>query len=374
LFLLSHQSDPPYYDRSLIDKAYETWHSSPDKVVTNSADAWYYIVIARLHEVKYKFTERNFEEEYWQAVLYVERSLVHDDKNFSFWNYLGRYYRNIAMVHNSMLAFSIAESFNNTDEYLLEEKIMLLIDMGDFEKPLAYVAGLKSEDGMQNERPAKTISYQSYHIYWEGFVKFHQGAFVEAIQLFNSLIEKDNNNLNGRHMRMLSNWYLANFEEARTGAREVLELGRKYTYSREEIIFGWATFINGDTAGAIAIVEDYAKKIRSGSDHLSALCIFHLYAGKLDKAKAVFDQFMQWTNNKLTIIQLLFGLGTIKKIIREEKAQVYSDPMGLTDQVTQWDLLLNQRLSQLAHDGGGAEDELMYKQKECSFEPGSRHL
>ena len=74
------------------------------------------------------------------------------------------------MVHNSMLAFSIAESLNNTDEYLLEEKIMLLIDMGDFEKPLAYVAGLKSEDGMQNERPAKTISYQSYHIYYRSSI------------------------------------------------------------------------------------------------------------------------------------------------------------------------------------------------------------
>jgi hypothetical protein len=110
LFLLSYLNDPPYNDERLVAKAFETWQRSPGKEVKTKNDAWHYIVVARIHEVKYKFETINYYEQYWYAVLYAERALVHNPGDYYPWTYLGRFHRNIELEANSMADFDIAES------------------------------------------------------------------------------------------------------------------------------------------------------------------------------------------------------------------------------------------------------------------------
>ncbi|MBC7886356.1 MAG: FHIPEP family type III secretion protein [Ferruginibacter sp.] len=384
LFLLSYISAPPYNDKELVNNAFDTWYAAPEKNVTARYNAWHYIVLARIHEVKFKFREINFYKEYWLSVLLAERALVHDAGNYSFWTYLGRFYRNLDFEFNSLVALERATTLNAQDEFLKEEKIILLVNIGEYEKPLAFLKELKKKEA------SSPNVYKYYHKAWEGFIIFQNDNQPEqACLLFNEVIREVNSYLFAHQMKMVCHWHAHQSAEAIREANVIIELEKKelkeasttteiketkdnkYFYLKEDFTFSWALFISGQTEKAIHRMETLVKNGGPARDTSFSLLQFYLYAGLNAKAEAIFDSFIVSIYNKRVLHELFQSLGALEFQYKNEKSTLYDSSSEFKDKIADWKKLINERKAYINVKPLTEKEELISRQQQYGFKEGS---
>ncbi|MBE7171223.1 MAG: FHIPEP family type III secretion protein [Williamsia sp.] len=310
LFVLSYQNDPPYYNREMIFQAFDCWNRGDTGLVRTTYDAWHYIVIARIHEILYKFAESEAMDDLWKSVWYMEKAVQLDPSDFSLWAYLGHFYRNLELEALGMAAFQKAASFGKDDLFLKEETIILELNAGLFENAKAYLLTLK----------AAPATYKAYHKSWDGYITYHEsGDYGKALSLFDEVIREDEKDLFAHQMKLFCYWQGGQLKEAEEEAHVILEQGRKYTYLKEEYTFAWAHFVAGDPYKAIELLETADSSLKPITDNLISLIQFYVYTGSIDKAETAFTALIKDVSNKKAVREFKKSLDALLHQFRENQ-------------------------------------------------------
>jgi tetratricopeptide (TPR) repeat protein len=310
LFMRSYLAEPPYMDAALLQTAYQAWHTGND-VVTEKKNSWYYIVIARIHEARFKFVQRKFYDEYWKSALYGERAIVHSPDDYSTWTYLGTFYRNLNAEVNCLQCYNKAQSINSEFSFLTEEKIIVQLNTAQWDEPRNYLERLRTDD------PTR---YSRYHKSWDAYILYHADKYVEAAALMDEVVKEEPTNLFAHQIKMFCYWQLRDFSQAQAVAGEILALFDKYDFRKEEFIIGWAHFIMGNVTTAISILENYNTASGVKWDQNFSLAPFYLFAGQLDKARDYFERFIRFTFNLRSLYEFKRFLVSIAEIIEKREA------------------------------------------------------
>lgn len=365
LLLLSYQPEPPYNKQELIESSFKILDKSPEKIVKTKDEAWHYIVAARVHEINFKFRKENFYEEYWQSILFVERALIHNSRDSTFWNYLGQYHRLFGLEVNSKEAFVKAESLSENNDLLKEELIILQINMGDYEQPIAYLLEMKEKGKVGS------IDYQYYHKSWEGFILFHQGSnYKEAISLFDAVIKEVSTLLFARHMKMICHWHSHELDKAKKEAAAIIDLDRKYSYLKENSTFSWAYFISGQPEKAISMVENYCLIGGIPRDAFS-LSQFYLVTGKIEMAEDIFAEFIKQAYNKRLLNEFLQNLNTLTFQVDSDKFEYEISVNELRSRIEDWKTNIQKQLACALEVPLTLEGELKKELNEKGYKKGS---
>lgn len=366
LYLLSQLTLPPYNDIRKINEALEILNQAPDKIVHDKNTAWFYIVIARIHELMYKFAEENSLDEYWKAVLYTERALIHDPTNTSYWYNLARYYRNLEVEENSRFVFDKEARNNEENAVFKEEHMMLLIDAGDFAEPEMYLQEL--EHGSADKNNATTFLW--YHKAWKGFIMFHQDIanLPHCLQLFDEVLRENDTELFAHMMKMFCHWQLQENEQAILEANKIRSFNVS-DYPKENFVFSWAAFIAGFVEEAIQIMQQFVERNGLTRSASFSLLQFYILDGQEAKAETYFEHFIQFVDNKKVVLELMRSLDQLHH--HSQQSNYENVRLVVEQNIATWKVRLEDKLKHILTKPTDLIQELKNKQLEFQFKEGS---
>jgi tetratricopeptide (TPR) repeat protein len=118
-------------DASQLELARATWDQSAGKAGLPKGDSsWAYLTRAIIADLASQVPGADRLEGVWEALLYVEKALVHDDVDAQRWGYAAQYLR---YVHLDELAFECADRgyrIGSGDRQILAERLPRLVNVG----------------------------------------------------------------------------------------------------------------------------------------------------------------------------------------------------------------------------------------------------
>ncbi len=139
-------------DRQRLDEAIQEWDTWAAKAGQPGADgnafAWAYLTRAILADLKSYFPSDDIWDRHWEALVYAERSLVHNMQDGHRWGFVSKYLRTLLLDELSLEANDRSYALSPGDQVVLEERVALLANAGRFSEAEAVSKELTETFGM----------------------------------------------------------------------------------------------------------------------------------------------------------------------------------------------------------------------------------
>ncbi len=362
LFILSYVNYPPFADEAKLQEAFAAWHQCSETSVVNDDDAWHYIIIARIHESRYSFSSVNFYNDYWNALLYAERALIHSEKNVSFLTYLGRYFRLLGMEQNAGIVLEKAMALSSGgDTNLQEEMIIVQLNAGEFDKALEWLIAI-TDKNIREERK-QPAHYKS----WEAYIYFYRDKdYTKALGLFSEVLIESPGEIFALQMKMLSFWYSGDLAGAASAAAEILSMDNSRQYPREAFAFAWAFLIAGEAVTGISRMEAFQTGAGPGGNQAYTLSQFYLYAGEMEKAEEAFTFFITCSTSIKILNEFLEGIVKMLFFLQQNGKGAGISPAAFESTCELWLKKITEKINQLKNIPVTAAAEIQSKLAELS--------
>ena len=142
----------PKPDERLLTEAVQEWEAWAAKVGQPGEDenafAWAYLTRAILADFQAYFPAEDLQDRHWDALAYSERSLVHNMQDGQRWGFVSKYLRTLQLDELSLEANDVAYALSPGDQVVLEERVALLANAGEFSDAEAVGKELRETYGM----------------------------------------------------------------------------------------------------------------------------------------------------------------------------------------------------------------------------------
>jgi tetratricopeptide (TPR) repeat protein len=130
-------------DHLLVDRARKRWDEWARRVgPPRSETSWAYLTRAILEDLSTRHPDADRQDGIWQALMYVERALIHDEADPPRWGYAAQYLRHAGLEQLAFEAVERGYELSSTDRVVLAERSWQLARRGEFEAAEATANGL----------------------------------------------------------------------------------------------------------------------------------------------------------------------------------------------------------------------------------------
>lgn len=280
---LAYKPKVPYWTRSGITEARLEWQKAVAFGAPERDQAWAYISGALITDAERQLSPPiKWAALLWEAVTYLERSLLLDDSNMYAWIYLSGFHRLIGNHANALIASERALRIGPNDTAALDERAATLADLGEAEATQELI-----EKRIQLEATPWAEGVQA-------FVLFLKDDLHAAVEQISRVIDSDPDDLWSLSFRGDCLRFLALREESRRNYREqaeddyrrILDKREEADYVAFEATFAWAAYALGKFDLAIEILQPLlGSSIDPNCEHYRTIGCCYLRTGDLDKAE-----------------------------------------------------------------------------------------
>jgi tetratricopeptide (TPR) repeat protein len=254
LLVYSYTPEPPDTMKTIIEKCLEIWHKGYNLGLPDSEYAWAYHTKALINgqrvNLPYAFTW----DLSWEAIIYLERAMLLGRQNAEIWANLGRYYRSLDIISNSLNASERALENDAMNLNALAERAAILANVGKYDEA---------------EEAIKKYKEQQPDDVWidgvKSFVLFHKGEYLAALNLIGSVLEDDKGQEDVWSRSFRADCYRAKGDHLQAAEDYRVVLNR---YARPDVgtsdipnqgTYGYAAYCLGEISVAISILENMLK-------------------------------------------------------------------------------------------------------------------
>ena len=283
LRVASHSEGPPYLDSAMLLEARDVWNRGLAIETPTERDAWAYTARAIIDEQLGRIQGQPTRELLWQAVLFMERVLIHRAWYPAGWIQLATLYRALRLPANAFAATGQAIEQSRTQASAWEERVITCANFG-------YYA--EAREALEQRR-AITAEPPFWYFGVDGFLLYREGRLAEAIDLLGHALEAAGEDVL---------WCLS----ARAGCYQQLgraeEAGQDYQriWSQYNVgaiddreIFASAAYHLNHLADARSIFEALLDRPQHAARAHAHLGFLDLLAGRAEEAQAHLQQFLQ---------------------------------------------------------------------------------
>ena len=365
--LLSRIEEAPYNDKSLLKLGLDTWYAELNYgPIENQPDYWSYLVAGRLHNLWFNFEQARYKDETWKALIFTERSLVHQKERHLAWTDLGTYCNYLGLFHCGIEAHEKALSINKDDTFTIQEYTKSLLNIYRFEEALDQIAILD-----------KSIKNSNFTMSWKGFIHYMKMDFDLAIETFQNYLEIVPEDIWSLAMLMES-YALANrLEDAKKFAASVLDFSEDPRVIRRELDYARAHFFLGNLDRAIALSKEYNRN--SGDTFNSSETLFQYYLCNRDWEEAK-EQFENFLAKELRIRSLELHKYSLENFAELDYTQFYERRVQLNSEKgsieafikqSKWVEQINTKIQTITTEQANAQTELENALSLKNYEEGS---
>jgi tetratricopeptide (TPR) repeat protein len=160
----------------LLQRGVEVWEHSTTQRLPVGGDAWVYVVRALLLEELTTGQPENRQTFWWEAMVYLERSLLHSPDNAYAYAYLARYFRYHQLEANAIHAIRRALELDPGVAVILEEASAIFALAGLHEEALELMA-----DTPENSQNWWAMGVKAYAFYQSGQMDRALGVLEEVL-------------------------------------------------------------------------------------------------------------------------------------------------------------------------------------------------
>lgn len=242
LLLMSHVSMPPYVDRTRIEQSLDVWNRGVALGLPDIAQAWPYLTRGLIAEQLADLPDADRFQRTWEAVGFVEQSLLLDPDRAYSWVALGRAHYALSNHLTALHATETALLCGPDDPGALEQRIIVMVNLERYSEVRPLLAAYS------RLRPTA----QGWVLAVEGHLALYEGRPEAGLIATEGAIQQGMNFpwLHIDRFRQLR--ALGRGEEARKVLEDVwvkydaLDVGSQLSY-------GWCALLIGEVEAAIAI-------------------------------------------------------------------------------------------------------------------------
>jgi tetratricopeptide (TPR) repeat protein len=250
---LAARSSYPFLNQETLSQARQEWADQTTRMLPTARSAWAFVTGALLADGEGQLSPLSTRTaRTWEAITYLERSLLLEDENLYAWVHLSRLNRVLSNYGNAVVAADRASELNRTHVEVLDEQLAIYADLCDVGRAREYL-----DERVERQRTPWIDGVEAFLFYLEDDLP----AAIEAIS---RLLETDsddiwNLSLRADCLRQTALWKRKVrrefLERAQTDYRKILTLRQNPAYASQQVTFGWAAYATGDLDLAIQLLE-----------------------------------------------------------------------------------------------------------------------
>jgi tetratricopeptide (TPR) repeat protein len=266
----SYRKDPPYVDEKLIKDSLDIWNKGAEIKLPDADYSWAYASRALINEQLDALPDypTSLRDLCWEAVVYIERALLLHSWDVYSYTYLGRYHSAVGNYSAALQATGMTLSYQPDNPTVLEERIQLLVDLGDYDE-----AKKRIEEREKGE-PSLWIDGV------KAFILLYTGYYNGALPLVTKAIETEPKNIWYRDIRAALYRMLDEESLAKEDYEAIWNLCIPRNRSNRDTC-AWAAYSIGKVKEAIEIYRELCDDpIEAGSAYRN-LALIHMAQGDL---------------------------------------------------------------------------------------------
>ncbi len=177
LRLSSYITTPPYTDIESINEGLNTWKKGYDLQAPDSDYALAYVVRALINESLARMPDVDRWPLWWEAVAYIERAIILQEKNPQYWSYLSRFCQLLETEASALRATGRAIDYDPNNLNALDEHVINLANMGEFD---TAEKAIEKRQKLEESVWLKAV---------EAYILVRKGAYKEACEILQSVLK-----------------------------------------------------------------------------------------------------------------------------------------------------------------------------------------
>jgi Tfp pilus assembly protein PilF len=309
LRVLSHTTTPPYADEKLARESLAAWEAGMHiPGFTMDADtAWIYIARARIAKQLAYLSEEDYQEHYWQAILFNEQALLLNDYA-DWWAQLSNSYNELELYANMLYLLQKAIKAHPHDLFTLGERAKVLVNTGQDQQARTTLNKiLHSNKADPKDRPI--------YLSWMGVVDYYQGHYTAALEDIEPTLKEQPDNLWAISLR--ANIYRAMGDDQAAMQDEIWIWERREhpDYQSNKSEFAWSAFRQGLFQEAIQRIEPFLGSIATDGRNNAQLLtgLSYLAMGEIKLADEYLTQLLETCTNPRVLVDLVIELELLQR-------------------------------------------------------------
>lgn len=352
LRIKSQTAQPPFIDEKLNQRAYEIINQTKcetSQVVQRPEDNWFYLVAARIHADKFLFAKEKINDEYWRAILYAERALVHSKLNYIAWMDLGRYY-------NSLRLFNIGlECLNRSASLKKEDDIYVLQNLANSLVCLGRTGNTEAKEKISSLKAVNKT--KDFYLQWDAYLLFLEGDFDNALKSMDEYSQQFDDDLWTLFVKLMSSLKCEYWERVLEVANQIRSLDPD-KYPHKEYERAWAELVLGNIAKAIDLLHLSWKKVGNDYYESHALGQFYLFNNDLEKAEFYFRKYLDSEYNLQDLKFFEMEFGVLEKLAEKQSISNIAELKNTFNKKDNgWRSRIGAKIRELEERGANSKDE-----------------
>jgi len=189
LRIRSYKVKYPFVDENKIKESLKIWKEGAILHQPNVSYTWAYIVRALINEkISNIVDDKN--RMFWEAVVFIERSLILREGVQLWWAYLGRIYFGLEMEVNALQLLFRSFDEGKIDSAILDEQAKLLGNLGEYKSALEII-----DSRLKEEKNPWALALK-------GFILFYLNEYEKSLAIFESALNQDSDLLHNYWVRL----------------------------------------------------------------------------------------------------------------------------------------------------------------------------
>jgi len=222
--------EPPYVNKAQVEESLRVWKTGIEIRLPDANEGWIYGTRAAINEQLGQLRSTGNWALYWEAVTYLERAILVDNTNEYSWVDLGRFYTFLSMYSNALKAVGKAAEYAPEELYVLQAQATILADAGHLAEAEERI------DKLRKRQPSP------WYDGTKAFISIWMGNYQEALQLMQSAVEADPNDIWNRNWRARCYEALGEQSLALQDRRWIWDRRNDPAYAGNESMFAWSAY------------------------------------------------------------------------------------------------------------------------------------
>ena len=198
--------------REILNESLEVWTKALKISLPDDDYSWAYLTRALINDQLSQLPDAKRTELWWEAVAYLERSILHYDVDASRWAYLSRFFRSLGLSRNALQTSEEALDNDSESTSALEERGALLANIGLFDETEILIN--KRLEQAPEDIWAKGV---------KAYIFIHKERYDEALELLDFVAKAGPNDLWYPELRALCYRLVNDRDNAQREYRSILD-------------------------------------------------------------------------------------------------------------------------------------------------------
>ena len=304
LLVLSQRDEPPYVDRGFLDRALDISDAALRAGgPVDAASSWAYVSRARMLDRLGLVQPDDRWGLAWEAIVLVERALLHNDDDAFRWAVLAQFLRGAGIETNALLAAARAVELGPDNAVALEEQAATNANLGNL---------IEAERAIDARR---RIDTNPWHDAVKAFTLLYRGEPAAALPLLDGAVAAVPADLWYRELRGVCHDLLGNREQAEADNRFLWDQRADANEGDLSRIASAGSFL-GKHEEALKILDALAVDPSQEAGVRRAIALDRLAAGDLARADSELATLVDSARNAFELRSLELDFGSIVRRTR----------------------------------------------------------